>query len=318
MDTDVYDPAVLARRLLGDGAYTSRPFGAGKFSSAYAVTSLDDGREYVLRVAPDDGLLQLFYERRMMHQEPRIHARLLAETDVPVPPILAHDFSRKFIDRDFLVMPRLPGEPLSAARLSASASRRAHREWGAYVRQIHALTDSDNRFGYLGEHRCMQPQPTWRAAFQVMYNKLLDDIVGCGVYTAATANEARRMLAAHLDAFDACDTSRLCHGDLWVTNLLVAADGRVTGVLDFDRACWGDFEWDLAIAEYCGVTTDAFWNGYGRMVVTRAGDAAVRRHFYLLYEHQKYIVISMSARRADPPRARRYASECLEMMRQLR
>jgi len=165
------------------------------------------GDEYVLRVAPPDSVLQTFYERRMMRREPAIHARLRAETDVPVPVIAGHDFSRSRVDRDYLVMPRLPGVPLSAARLSASAR---------------------------------------------------------------------------------------------------------------DRACWGDVEWDLAIAEYCGVTVPAFWEGYGRRVETHDGDAAVRRFFYLLYEHQKYIVISMSTRRNDPAGARRYAMESLLAMDRFR
>jgi hypothetical protein len=37
--------------------------------------------------------------------------------------------------------------------------------------------------------------------------------------------------------------------------------------------------------------------------------------FYLLYEHQKYIVISVSSRRNDPAGARRYAEQSLEIMR---
>ena len=92
----------------------------------------------------------------------------------------------------------------------------------------------------------------------------------------------------------------------------------MTGVLDFDRACWGDIEWDLAIAEYCGVTQEAFWQGYGRVVDTHSGAAAVRRMFYLLYEHQKYIIISMSTRRNDPVGARRYAKESLAVMDRFR
>ena len=107
------------------------------------------------------------------------------------------------------------------------------------------------------------------------------------------------------------------HGDLWVTNVMVRDDGEVSGVIDFDRACWGDVEWDLAIAEYCGVTKPAFWAGYGRQLEPST-DAAIRRMFYLLYEHQKYIVISMSSRRNDPAGARRYAADCLATMENFR
>ncbi len=318
MKSKIEDPAELSRRLLGDRNLEACPFGAGKFSDVFEVTDRDNGQRYVLRVAPEDSLLQLFYEYRMMRQEPRIHERLRKTTHVPVPEILGHDFTREHIQRDYLVMPRLPGVPLSEAQLSGAAGARVHREWAGYVRQIHDVHDETERFGYLGEHHCMEPEQTWRAAFRTMYHKLLDDIVACGVYDAGTADMARELLEGHLGVFEACITSHLCHGDLWVTNVLVAEDGEVTGVLDFDRACWGDLEWDLAIAEYCGVTNSAFWEGYGRVVDTHSGDAAVRRQFYLLYEHQKYIVISISARRNDPGRARRYAEESLQMMEPLR
>jgi len=306
----------LVSAQLGDGPWTVRRFGTGKFSETFSVDG-PEGR-YVLRVAPPDSVRQLFYEYRMMRQEPRIHARLLAETSVPVPPIVAHDFSRNRVDRDYLLMPRLDGRPLSEASLGDGARASALRQWGHYVAQIHELTDPAGRFGYLGEHECMASQASWREAFAVMYRKELDDIVACGVYDRGTADEAMGLLEAHLDRFEHCQTSRLMHGDLWVTNLMVAPDGRVTGVIDFDRACWGDVEWDLAIAEYCGVTRPPFWEGYGRQVETRAGAAAVRRLFYLLYEHQKYIVISMSRRRNDPAGATRYAAESLAAMTRFR
>ena len=307
----------LVAACLGDGNWRIRPFGAGKFSETFDVSG--DGGQYVLRVAPPDDMLQLFYERRMMRQEPGIHARLLAETSVPVPPIVAHDFSRQLIDRDYLIMPRLPGVPLSQASLDARARRRALREWGGYIAQVHSLTDSQNRFGYLGEHRCMEPQASWAEAFRVMYRKELDDIVACGIYDAATADAAQALLEDNLGVFEHCRRSRLLHGDIWVTNLLVDSRGAVTGVLDFDRACWGDVEWDLAIADYCGVTGPDFWEGYGREVDRSDGPAAVRRMFYLLYEHQKYIVISMSSRRGhNRAMAMDYARQSLAVMERFR
>lgn len=314
---DPLQAAELVSSLLGGDGWSCTPFGAGKFSQTFAVRA-SGPEEYVLRIAPPDDLLQLFYERRMMRQEPELHRRLRAETSVPVPEIVGYDFSRRWIDRDFLILRRLPGLPLNQAGLEAEAYRRALREWGGYVAQIHSLQEAENRFGYVGAHRCMDPAPSWREAFRIMYRKELDDIVACGVYDRETAARAQALLEEQLECFEHCRRSFLCHGDLWVTNLLVLPSGRVTGVIDFDRACWGDVEWDLAIAEYCGITRPAFWEGYGRQVETRQGEAAVRRFFYLLYEHQKYIVISMSQRRNDPAGARRYAAECLAAMERYR
>ena len=71
--------AELAAGLLGGGSFRARRFGAGKFSEVFAVDAVEGDGRYVLRVAPPDDVLQLFYEYRMMRQEPAIHARLLAE-----------------------------------------------------------------------------------------------------------------------------------------------------------------------------------------------------------------------------------------------
>ena len=207
---------LLSRKLVG--GWQCKPFGAGRFSETFAIDNGNNER-YVLRVAPSDSLLQLFYKRRMMRREPAIHQRLRSETNVPVPEITAYDFSRRQIDRDYLIMPRLDGEPLSADGLDSAGQRRALREWGDYVAQIHDLADPHDRYGY---------------------------------------------------------------------------------------------------AEYCGVTQPAFWEGYGRKVDNRHEAAAVRRFFYLLYEHQKYIVISMSALRKDPRGAQRYATECWNAMESFR
>lgn len=306
----------LAQRLLDrDPApdWTCRPFGEGRFSETFAVTA-PCGDATVLRVAPPDTLRQLFYELRMMRREPLIHQRLLKETTVPVPPILAYDFSRTMIDRDILIMPRLEGKPLNAAGLPPRSTRRALREWGAYVAQIHGLSDPDNRFGYLGGDPCMPSANTWADAFAGMFQRELRDITETGVYDPKTADRFMRLLEKHLDVFKNCPRANLLHGDLWVTNLLVAPDGRVTGVIDFDRACWGDTGWDLAIAEYCGITQAPFWEGYGKVPDVSRDEAAIRRFFYLMYEHQKYIVISVSARRNNPAAARRYAAECVTAM----
>jgi aminoglycoside phosphotransferase (APT) family kinase protein len=317
MDITSDEAIELVKSLLGEENWICKPFGDGKFSQTFLVWTKKNN-QFVLRIAPPDTVLQLFYEYRMMRQEPAIHKRLLEETSIPVPPIIGYDFSRNIIDRDFLIMPRLKGQPLSSISLSPAAIDCAYRQWGRYVAQIHQVVDLDNRFGYLGEHCCMEPQTSWREAFMLMYRKELDDICSCGVYSRNQADVAMTLLEDYAEVFDSCQTSRMCHGDLWITNLLVDPDGEVTGVIDFDRACWGDIEWDLSIAEYCGVTRPAFWKGYGSPVNTNAGDAGIRRLFYLLYEHQKYIVISMSSRRNDPDRARRYANECLSIMNDFR
>ncbi len=306
--------AGLAQALLDLDRAEACPFGAGKFSQTFLVAT--DRSEFVLRIAPPDDLLQLFYEYRMMRQEPAVHAFIEERTDVPIPKILAHDFSRERIDRDVLIMNRVPGSALSEVshRLTPGEVEAILTELGRCVAKLHAIHVAQH--GYVGEHRPMEPQPSWPEAFAIMWRKLIDDCVACGVYTDDDRALAMKLFDEHRDVFDPATPASVCHMDLWIANILVH-EGRFSALFDFDRACYGDRENDLAVAEYCGLTRRPFWQGYvegGGERLDGSHAQRVRRLFYLLYEHAKYIVISMSSRRNDPPRAHGYANDCRAAM----
>jgi aminoglycoside phosphotransferase (APT) family kinase protein len=61
---------------------------------------------------------------------------------------------------------------------------------------------------------------------------------------------------------------RLLHGDLWTPNLMLAPgapEPTITGVLDHDRASWGDpaADWTIFVAgQKSGM--EPFWETYGR------------------------------------------------------
>jgi fructosamine-3-kinase len=89
----------------------------------------------------------------------------------------------------------------------------------------------------------------------------------------------------------------------------------LTGLLDWDRALWGDPEIEFAVLDYCGISEPAFWEGYGAER-DRSPEAEVRRVFYLLYELQKYIFIRR-VRRNRPDQAEQYRRRSLDLARQL-
>jgi fructosamine-3-kinase len=294
------------------------PVTTGKHNTSFWVDS-DRGR-FVLRIAPPDDAGFLFYERLMMRQEPDLHALIRAHTSIPVAEVVGHDFSRARIDRDYLLMSALPGTPLSDVRgLTRAQFDRALKQVGQYLRQLHALTAGkhlgDQRYGYLGAHRPMEPQPTWTAAFRVMWNKLLDDVVACGSYTDEEAQALRDLLELHIAHFERPVTASLLHMDVWSQNILVDGAGNVSGLVDFDRALWGDGEIEFAVLDYCGISEPSFWEGYGVERDT-SPSAMIRRQFYLLYEVQKYMPIRMW-RRKDPGAAARYRQQSLALAAQL-
>lgn len=200
-------------------------------------------------------------------------------------------------------MERLPGRPISdLLGPTQDAFEDILREVGRCLRQAHALTG--DRYGYVGDHRPMEPQADWPSAFRVMWHALLDDIERCGGYTPDEATRMRRLLDRYMRAFDRPVPAALLHMDVWAENLLADAHGRLTGLIDWDRALWGDPEIEFAVLDYCGISEPAFWEGYGAER-DRSPEAEVRRAFYLLYEVQKYIVIRR-VRGHDPQRADAY------------
>lgn len=297
----------------------------GHFNTTYFVEGAD--RPLVLRIAPPDDAGFVFYERGMMAQEPPIHALIRERTSAPVPEIIAYDTSRRLIDRDYLLMERLPGVPLTQFQCTQAQLDGILEQLGRHLREIHGITA--DRYGYLGEHNCMEPQPDWASAFRVMWGKLIDDVVQAGYYDGEQESWAKGLLDRHIEHFDRPVTSRLLHMDIWSQNILVDDGANVTGLVDFDRALWGDKEIEFAVLDYCGISEPAFWRGYGPSIRPKnrptqdlrfkrdtSHAAQIRRAFYLLYEVQKYIVI-YHHRNREFDRAERYKQESVAMLREL-
>jgi fructosamine-3-kinase len=309
---------VTAHIDVEDAALRFAPVRTGKHNTSFWVDS-DKGR-YVLRIAPPDQLGFLFYERLMMRQEPGLHALIRTETSLPVAEIVGHAFDRERIDRDYVLMTALPGTPLSElSNLTPSRFERVLRQVGEFLRELHALCAPEclgvNAHGYLGAHRPMEPQATWMMAFRVMWNKLLDDVAECGCYSAEEAQLMRELLDRHIDHFDRSVIPRLLHMDVWSQNILLNESGDVTGLVDFDRALWGDVEIEFAVLDYCGISEAGFWEGYGAQRDT-SPSAMIRRQFYLLYEIQKYMPIRVW-RRDDWEGALRFKQQSMALAAQL-
>lgn len=307
-----------------------QPVGAGKFNTSWFVGRRGAAARHVLRLAPPHRPADLlFYEQRMMRQEPEIHRRVRAEADCPVPAILDHAWDRPVHGeaRDLLLMERLPGSPIGdPTRGGEEAEPAAMEALGAALRSVHDRILGPAH-GYAGAHRPAPTAGSWLEAFPILWDRLLADIEGCGGYDRAEADALRRLLDSAAPAFaERNEPPRLLHMDVWAENILVDDGGRFSGLIDWDRALYGDPEIEYAVLAYCGVDTDAFWSGYGADAGLRrrlgleggAPDRAwrIRLGFYLLYEMQKYILIRIR-RSDDPAGASAFRHRCREQARQL-
>lgn len=208
----------------------------------------------------------------------------------------------------------MPGTPLTEfAGLTDCIFESVLRQLGQSLREVHNIIG--NSYGYVGEHRPMEPQSDWPSAFTIMWNKLLDDIQRCGGYDADEAGFMRHLLDEHIHVLDREIVPSLLHMDVWGQNILADDAGRMTALLDWDRALWGDPEIDFAVLDYCGISRPAFWEGYGAER-EQSPESDIRRLFYLLYEVQKYIFIRR-VRRNRPSEAERYRQQSLSLARSL-
>ncbi|MBD3267634.1 phosphotransferase [bacterium] len=286
---------------------TKEPITTGLFNRSYFLVTQDV--DYVLRIAPPRDSVFLFYEREMMRQEPEVHRLVREKTGTPVADIIVFDDSREIIPNDYIIMVRLPGTPMTFA--SSYSEESVLKQVGSYMAQVHKIRAE--QYGYLGAHRPMEPQNAWVDAFRVMWEKQLDDIIATGHYNAEEKKAFMQLLEDNIRHFERPAPSCLLHMDLWNQNILVDGMSYVTGIIDWDRALWGDPEMEFAVLDYCGMAKGAFWEGYGQKRDV-SESAHVRQVFYYLYELQKYIVIEQG-RKEDPAMARRYKEHVVQVLR---
>ncbi len=250
----------------------------GFFNAAFLL-ELDDGRRYVLKVAPPDSFRILGYEKNIMKTEVDVIRLIRAHTQVPAPEIYGYDTSRRCIDSDYFLMDYLSGTPLHKVRgeLSSDDNAAIDHEMGRILSQINAI--GGQRFGY---HALPEKQfATWREAFPAMLAGMLDDGRDKQVKLPLSYDDLFDQASRLFGALDDVTHPQLVHWDLWDGNVFIdPATQRITGLIDFERALWGDPLMEFNFREYH--ETGSFIEGYGDNLLA-SPTARQRRTLYNLY-----------------------------------
>ena len=216
----------------------------GWFNTAYRVV-LDDGRAAVVKLAPPADTPVLRYERGIMATEAMVYRRIAGLPGVPAPELLREG-------PDFLAVSLLEGTPWDKADVPEPTQRALRRELGAITARLHTLTSEDGRFGYPAAESALSA-PDWRTAFTAMVDALLDDAAQWQTELGATPEEIRALVAAGGYALDEVTRPALIHFDLWPGNIFI--DGqRIAGLIDHERAFWGDPAAELVSLAFGGDT----------------------------------------------------------------
>jgi len=194
-----------------------------------------------------------------MHTEVAVLTRVAEIENLPVPRILAYDPTHSLISSDYFFMEHISGTPLNKIKstLTPEELRAIEKELGEYSRMINNCRSKE--FGSFGLEE--KRKKTWREAFQAMIEDVLTDGEEAGVDLSIPYSVIRSEMARNMSALDEVTEACLVHWDLWDGNVFVH-DGRITGIIDFERAFWGDPLIEFYFGRFAGST--AFLSGYGK------------------------------------------------------
>lgn len=227
--------------------------GDGEFNTAYKVTAA--GGCYVVKIAPAPGADVLTYEKNLMATELAVYDLISRQTDVRVPKVLYR--SSAVIGSPWYVMEYLPGKPLTKARLTRAQRRNVMFELGRSAAKINALTN--DAFGYMQNGL----KPSWKEAYNDMVSAVLADADRLRV-RVPRREKILRLIGRNAGVLEEVAQARLIHFDLWKGNIFVGENGTLEGIIDTERAMWGDFYGEFVNLDFLGNfgRNTAFIEGY--------------------------------------------------------
>jgi aminoglycoside phosphotransferase (APT) family kinase protein len=238
----------------------------GWFNASYRV-GLADGRDVILKIAPPAGSEVLTYESNIMTTEVASMRLVRRNPTIPVPEIYCFDDVRDLCDSAYFFMEKVAGDNLEHAKADMAPEARAaiDRQIGEIIRAVNAFTGT--YFGYEGNTELRAA--TWREAFVKIVDSVLDDGARKAVVYDFGYDEIRAAVRKHAAALDEIETPCLVHWDAWDPNWFVR-DGKVAGIIDFERALWADPLMEAHFRNFGGPAITDAMRGYGKTTFTFA------------------------------------------------
>jgi aminoglycoside phosphotransferase (APT) family kinase protein len=258
----------MCERAFGPSVHvvSARELGGGTFNRTFLITF--DRQQVILRIAPPPTADLLWNERWLMRREVQIQPFFAAVASL-MPRTLLADFTHQLIDRDYIFQTYLPGERWDdiADRFAPEEELRLWEQFGNLTKAIHGTVGTA-----FGDPYPAPEFPTWsqrvvhhlESAAQAMMDEQLD-VTDLQSVLATVQNRTALL--------DAIAEPRLLHGDLWLFNILVSQDPEgpsITGILDADRAWWGDplADWTMFVLAMAAPENHPgharFWEVYGQ------------------------------------------------------
>ncbi|MNM68024.1 Phosphotransferase enzyme family protein [compost metagenome] len=255
----------------------------GFFNAAYWLT-LDGGKEYIMKIAPSPIIRVLRFEEKIIETEVMV-SNLLAEKGFPVPRIHWFDQTGEILANDYLIMEKMDGVPLSIcrSRLTVEEQRMIDLEIGRYTRKINEI--QGDKFGHFLNPN--KQSKSWRKVFDTRITDILQDGIDLGVILPLGYQDIYDLLKDSFHTLNLVIQPSLVHYDLWDGNVLINERKEISGLVDCERAFWGDPLMETNFASFA--VQPSFLEGYGTDLL--ADDIHRRRRF--LYDIYHFLVASI-------------------------
>jgi aminoglycoside phosphotransferase (APT) family kinase protein len=249
----------------------------GWFNATYRIR-LADGRDVMLKIAPPADVAVMAYEQNIMATEVATMRLVQTTPTIPVPAIYAFDTTHELCDAPYFFMEQIDGVSFELVKASLPPATQASLEQqiGAILRDINRFTGP--YFGYAGNPGLRAPR--WNDAFVRMVDSVLEDAARKAVVYDYDYATIRAAVLRHAAVLEEITTPCLVHWDSCYANFLVK-DERVVGVIDFERALWGDPLMEVQFRPLFGERITNTMRGYGKTSFTRAEEH--RCQLYTLY-----------------------------------
>ena len=267
----------ICRRGLGQDVQIKsvQELGGGTFNVTYLVTLIDK-LKLVLRIGPSSGEDIYWEDMALMRREHHIQPFFASITTL-MPQVIMTDFTHQLIDRDYMFQSFIEGERWDEVEdnLTDDENLMLWEQLGSIVRTIHSTRGETFGWPY--------PGPQFKSWSELVINRfhrisesMQQEHLDITDFTAIID-----IVQAHPMFLDEIQQPSLLHGDLWLFNILIQQDEtgpNIVGILDADRAWWGDpmADWLMHLLsirqneKMWEKPQAVFWTAYGKREQSKA------------------------------------------------
>ena len=207
----------------------------GMCNVTYSIT-FSDGSESILKIAAKDRSGNTSNEVNLMRAEITAMKLVAEKCSFKVADVQYYDTSNTICDGNYFFMEKLEGDNFHFVKenMSEEETTAIGKELGKISRELSTIQNPD--FGFLGEDTRYE---SLFAFVKQMLTNLISDAEKRNVDILYDGRTLLEQLEKEKGAFDEVKKASLVHWDMWEGNVFVK-DGRVSGIIDWERAMWGE------------------------------------------------------------------------------